>query len=452
MRTVVVGVVVIVGLAGLAAAYMFWNGGVQVEVASARVDRIRQFVDEQAKTRLPKTHLITMPYSGRIAEIQVEVGDVVTANQPVASILREDLDLDLRVAQARVDELLASIEENQDISVEETTYAQSLKYVASMDRTVEAADTRVKSGKARLKFARDNLDREEQLLPQKLTSQEKFDEVKLRYLEADFDNQQDELVHSALRSMQAATALLPTVVRQYIGRKSLQTSVLKQQHAAAVAQLEQAKNNALRGVMKSPVQGVVLDRGMRDERYLTAGTVLLEIGAIGELEVEADILSQDVVHVREGNPVELYGPAIGETPIPGVVRQVYPAGFTKVSSLGVEQQRVKVIISIEQSVLDGLQKDHPLGVGYRVRARIFTRENPQALVIPRSGLFRGAGGQWQVFAVRGGRAMLQDVTVGLMNDEFVEITDGLQAGENVVLAPESNLEHNTRVHVVSAGK
>ncbi len=450
MKTIIT-ILIVLGVAiGIGLIYMAFADGVKVEVATARYDRIRQFVDEQAKTRLPKTHLVTMPYSGRIAEIQVNVGDPVSQGQEVATIIREDLDLELRVAQARVDELEASIEENRDNSVEDTTHSQALKYVASMDHTVEAADTRVQSGKARLNFARDNLDREEQLLGEKLSSREKFDEVKLRHLESDFDNKQDELMSSALKSMQAATALLPTVVQQYISRKSLQTNVLRQQQAAAKAQLEQAENNRQRGVMKSPVSGKVLERSMRDERYLAAGTVLLEIGALDDLEIEAEILSQDVVHVREGNTVDLYGPAIGEKAVSGVVAQIYPAGFTKVSSLGVEQQRVRVIIRLAEKDLKKLLAEQHLGVGYRVRARIFTKDNARALVIPRSGLFRGAGGQWQVFAVRGGRAQLQNVDVGLMNDEFVEITKGLKDEEQVVLAPETNLEHNTKVTVVLA--
>ncbi len=166
-----------------------------------------------------------------------------------------------------------------------------------------------------------------------------------------------------------------------------------------------------------------------------------------DLEVEADVLSLDVVNAKEGDPVEIYGPAIGKPDARGKVARIYPAGFTKVSSLGVEQQRVKVIVQFEPEDLTRLLVDRRLGVGYQVRVRIFTAEKPDALVIPRSALFRAKDGGWQVYAIRGSRSRLQPVKVGLLNDDAVEIVSGLDEGEQVILAPESTLEDGTRVAV-----
>jgi HlyD family secretion protein len=173
--------------------------------------------------------------------------------------------------------------------------------------------------------------------------------------------------------------------------------------------------------------------------------VLLKIGQLEELEVEADILSQDVVNVKEGNTVDITGPAIGLVAAHGTVKRIYPAGFTKVSSLGVEQQRVKVIIGIKADDLSRLRKQRELGVDYRVRVRIFTASKEDALVAPRSALFRGGDGKWQVFVIRDGKVQLQAVETGLMNDETVEITNGLQLDELVVLAPETSLKDGARV-------
>jgi HlyD family secretion protein len=127
------------------------------------------------------------------------------------------------------------------------------------------------------------------------------------------------------------------------------------------------------------------------------------------------------------------------------VHRIYPAGFTKVSSLGVEQQRVNVIVRFAEGVLEKLREQRDLGVDYRVRVRIFTEHKSDALLVPRTALFRGADGGWEVFVVRDRRAKLQPVEVGLMNDERVEIISGLQQGEIVVLAPESSLIDGTRV-------
>ena len=114
------------------------------------------------------------------------------------------------------------------------------------------------------------------------------------------------------------------------------------------------------------------------------------------------MLSLDVVAAKVGDPVEIYGPAIGRPPAKGIVARIYPAGFTKVSSLGVEQQRVKVIVRFAEGELKRLLAERRLGVGYRVRVRIFTADKTQALLIPRSALFRAADNTWQVFVVRNG--------------------------------------------------
>jgi HlyD family secretion protein len=132
----------------------------------------------------------------------------------------------------------------------------------------------------------------------------------------------------------------------------------------------------------------------------------------------------------------------------GTVSRIYPAGFTKVSSLGVEQQRVKVIVPFAADELARLRSEQDLGVGFRVRVRIYTAEKSEALVIPRSALFRGPAGDWQVFVVRDGRARLQTVPVGLLNDRLAEVTAELTSEDIVILAPETSLTDGTPVRAV----
>ena len=204
--------------------------------------------------------------------------------------------------------------------------------------------------------------------------------------------------------------------------------------------------------MTSPVDGIVLERAVTVEQFISAGTLLLKIGRLADLEIETDILSQDVVHVRPGDRVEIYGPAVGRAVghgVRGTVARVFPAGFTKVSSLGVEQQRVKVIVTFEPDELEKLLADRHLGVDYRVRTRIFAAHQSDALIVPRSALFRGPDNGWQVFVVRNGRAILQTIEVGLNNDEAAAITSGLSDGEPVILAPEHSLISGTRVQPIA---
>jgi HlyD family secretion protein len=193
------------------------------------------------------------------------------------------------------------------------------------------------------------------------------------------------------------------------------------------------------------VDGVVLHRFLSNEQFVAAGTSLLEIGRLEDLEVEAEVLTLDIVAAKVGDAVEVYGPAIGQPPAQGKVARIFPAGFTKVSSLGVEQQRVKVIVRFEPAELKRLLADRRLGVGYHVRVRVYTDARADALTVPRAALFRSSRGQWQVFAVRDGRAQLVPVEVGLMSDESAEITAGLAEDEQVILAPESTLSGGARV-------
>jgi HlyD family secretion protein len=240
---------------------------------------------------------------------------------------------------------------------------------------------------------------------------------------------------------------MPTAVRQYIERKALTREVLSKQKAEAQAQLERVEVDEQRSTMTSPVDGVILERIESNERYLPAGTELLKIGDLSQLEVEAEILSQDVVRIKPNAAAEVYGPAIGATPAKATVARIFPGGFTKISSLGVEQQRVKVILRFEPDELARLRQYQNLGVDFRVRVRVFTANSENTLVVPRSALFRGPDGAWQVFAVRNRRAELQTVKVGLMNDEAAEIAEGLAEGETVVLSPETSLTPGTRVAV-----
>ncbi len=445
MKTWLIILAVVISVVLLAMFSGWFSAGVPVEAAAVKRGAIREFIDEQAKTRLPQTYLITMPFQGRIEAVTLSEGMRVKKDEVVAQIVPRDLDLAVDEATAAVQRLEASIKENADVNVEESAYRQAKQFVLSTAATVKAALERVRSGKAKLDYAEKYLARIQQLALTKASTQEDLDQAVLQKVQSDVDYQTDQLVHAAMVAISAATDLLPTMVQQYIERKRLGEAVLAKQKAEAEARLQQVLQEKQRGTMCSPVDGVVLDRFITNERFLVAGREILEIGRLEDMEVEADVLTLDVVTAKIGDQVEIYGPAIGKPSAKGVVTRIYPAGFTKVSSLGVEQQRVKVIVGFAKQDLDRLITERGLGAGYRVRVRIFTAENLNALVIPRTALFRSANNRWQVYVIRGDRARIQDVEVGLMNDEQVEILKGLQQSDMVILVPESSLTDGIRV-------
>jgi HlyD family secretion protein len=392
-----------------------------------------------------------------VERIELDAGAKVHKGDVVARLVQSDLANELAEAKAAVERLDASIRENSDVNVEMGAYNQALKFVESMVSTVAAAESRKDSGKGRLDFAVKNFNRVKQLYDTRsgAVTQEQMDRAEMEKIQADADYRQDALVAESIKAIEAATGLMPRMVSDYIARKDLSGAVLEKQKLEAEARLRQAQIRQERGTLKSPIDGVILERREYNEQHQPAGAVLLRIGDLERLEVEADVLSQEAVYIRPGQVVEIYGSSISralgdrdpEESVRGTVDRVYPAGFTKLSSLGVEQQRVKVVIKFSDGVLFSLL-EKGIGVDYRVRVRIVTSEKDQALVVPRSAIFRGADGGWQAFMIRGGRARLQPVEVGLMNDDRVEIKKGMEAEETVVLAPESNLADGAAVSPV----
>jgi len=431
--------------------WQHYTGGVVVDTVTVERGRVAEWIDERAMTRLPETHLITMPQAGRLDDepiADLREGTPVGAGQVVARIVPRDLSLSVDLARAAVERLEASLEENSDVSVERTAKQQAERFVDSMAAVVQSAQSRLRAGQAKLDYAERNLGRIRQLAETGAATQDALDQAVLGQIEASVDYQQDQLVLAAVRAIQAATRLMPTMVQQFIDRKLEKAAdVLRKQKAEAEVGLQQQLQDQQRGSMTSPVDGVVLRREVTGERFLQAGTLLLEIGCLEQLEVEADVLSLDVVDVQPGDPVEVYGPAVGHPPARGTVKRIHPAGFTKISSLGVEQQRVKVIINLDDDDRRRLLAERHLEVGYRVRVKITTSAREEVLLVPRSALFRGDDGQWQVYAVEGGAARLRTIELGLINDRHAEVVEGLSEGERVIRTPPNTLTDGVRVRM-----
>jgi HlyD family secretion protein len=189
----------------------------------------------------------------------------------------------------------------------------------------------------------------------------------------------------------------------------------------------------------APIAGLILRRAQESEAVVAAGAPLVDIGTLEDLEIVSDLLSTDAVKVKPGASVliDRWG---GEGQLAGRVQRVEPAGFLKVSALGVEEQRVNVIIDF----VDPRERRASLGDGFRVEVRIVVWEQKDALVAPTSSLFR-ADGEWAVFVLDGDRIRRRIVKIGQRNEQSAEVLEGLTAGDRVVAYPGESLTDGAKV-------
>jgi len=355
---------------------------VPVDAAVATVGPLRVTIDEEARTRVRDRYVVTAPIAGRVARIALEPGDPVGRDAVVARMTPLPLDPRSR--------------------------AQAQALVAGGVDAQRAAATAVTQAREALAQAR----RERQ----------RTAELAGRSLVAPAERERAELAE--------------TLAAQDLAAAEFRTQAAAHDVAAARAALIAAGAGAL-VTLRAPVSGVVLRIPERSERVVQAGEPLLELGNCGDLEIVADLLSSDAVKVQPGDLmlVEDWG---GDSTLTARVRRVEPGGFTKISALGVEEQRVHVVAELGQCPA-------ALGDGYRVEARIVTWQADSVLKVPTTALFR-AGDGWGVFVIDGGRAAERVVQVGRQNAFEAEITAGLEAGDRIVRHPGDRISSGVRVH------
>ena len=376
------GLVVIAAVAII--AYLMRPTSIEVETALARMGPLRVTVDAEGKTRVRDRFVIAAPVSGRLARLTLREGAPIRAGQVIAWIAPTPLDEQTRrQAEARV----ASAE-----ALAAQALAQSLQAQAAAAQ------------------ARRNFERRDALLAAGAISPETREQAALE------SRLRDEELRAADARARAAKADID---------------------AARAALVATGDGAAATIPIRSPSRGRVLRVPDASERVVTAGTPVLEVGDATSLEVVVDVLSTDAVQVCVGQEVEL-GEWGGERPLRATVRSVEPSAFTKVSALGVEEQRVNVVIDLNDSVT-------MLGDGFRVDVHIVVWEAPSVLQVPASALIQGASGSWSLFVVQRGRARLRPVTIGHQTSRGVEVVRGVSAGESVVLFPSDQVHDDVRV-------
>jgi HlyD family secretion protein len=393
-RTTLITVVATGVLAAALVAWAFAPRPTEVELAVVALGPFETTIDEDARTRLAERYLVSAPLAARLARVTLREGDEVKAGDALASL------------QPLLTPLL-----------DERSRREQQARVEGTQAGVTLARKRVEAARVALERAAGDLGHSEQLAQEGFIAPTRLRSDRLA-------------VQAAQQELEAAVAG-EHIARHELEQARVAFSVVRSPGAAAAA-----------FVLRAPVAARVLKLHLTSEGAVALGTPLLEIGDVARLEVVAELLTTDALRARPGSSVriERWG---GPVTLEGRVRRVEPAAFTKVSALGVEEQRVKVIIDITSA----RHAWSSLGDGYRVGVRIVTRSEPRVLKVPVGAVFPQAApaSGAAVFVAEGGRARLQAVDVAARNGAEAWVTRGVAEGARVLVYPPAVVGDGSRI-------
>jgi HlyD family secretion protein len=422
-RNVVLSIVGVL-LAGGALAWAFAPRPVDVEIGRASTGMFESTIDEDGKTRLPDRYVISAPLAGRLSRIALRAGDDVAVGTVVATlapVLSPMLDeRSAREAQARVEA------------------AQAL---------LQRAAVRVERARVAVEQVRIELRRSEQLAKDGFIAPTKLDADRLAMLAAGKEleaAQQERHVaeHDLEQARAAQGAMRASLVALPSGRARGGPAPSAGSERGGTRRSEPETSSRAFEV-KSPIAGQVLRVVQPSEGTVALGTPLLEVGHLDTLEVVVELLTTDAPRAQPGTPVRLerWG---GDGVIEGRVKRVEPAAFTKVSALGVEEQRVNLIVDVTSP----REQWKALGDGFRVSARIVVVAVNDVLLVPAAAVFPlpdADDHRMAVFVVEGGRARLEPVKVAGRNGTAAWVSEGLAKDAKVIVYPPAAVRDGVRV-------
>ena len=393
--------VLVKSLAGLAVAaaiggalyIAFGEKPILVDLATVETGPLQVVVAEDGITRIRNVYAVSSPIAGHLDRVEYSVGDAVSAGESITSIHPLDPPfIDMRTRT----ELVAAVDAARS--------------------SVAVAEVELSRARTAQVLARASHDRAIKLAATNIVSQSQLEKI-----EGELD-----LAEAQVRSAEAMIAL----------RQAELASA-----EARLSQPGQAPDDKASGeccvAITSPIDGIILSLNAKSEQAASIGQLIAKVGDPTDLEITVDVLSADAVKIRPGSQVLItdWG---GPDALDAQVERVEPSGFTKVSALGISEQRVNAIIAL---------KDPPpadLGHGFRVIANLIIWSSDAVMQVPVSALYRN-GGNWAVFKMEDGRARVAAVEIGHMTDRRAEILSGLTDGDQVLLYPSDALEDGSLI-------
>ena len=393
-------IAVLAAVAG-AIVWGFQPEPVTVEVREVTRGGLDVTVGDDGVTRIKERYAVSAPLAGRTSRVELDAGDTAEAGKT----------------------LLVTIEPTDPSLLDPRALAEAEARVEAARAARKRADPELARAKVQLEYTQADLDRARELFPSKAVSHEDLDKAERAW-------------RTAVEEVKAAE--YQVMITEY-ELAMAEAALVRTKPARAGAKAEASAD--WRMDLRSPVDGRLLRIFQESSAVVAAGAALVEVGDPTELEIVIDLVSEDAVKVKPGDRAEITAWG-GTAPLAAHVRTVEPRGFMKVSPLGVEEQRVTVILDF-----DSPAAERPtLGDDFRVEARITVDEVKDAVLVPLSALFRRENGE-AVFVVEEGRARLVAVTSGRRGDRWAEVLTGLAGGEQVIEYPADQVADGAAVRL-----
>jgi HlyD family secretion protein len=376
-------------------AWLAWPAPVPVDLATVSRTSMEVTVDDDARTRIHRIYTVSAPLTGTVLKPALEVGDSVTANETVVAVMKP-------MAPSFHDPRL-----HQELQSALSAATAGVALADAERRRIEAA----------LNYSRVELSRIRALAGQGIIARSALDK--------------------AVADVQANDAALASANAELqVRRNERDSAATRVQNPIGTAGTSSDPGCCVQ--IRAPITGQVLKLINESEAVVQAGTPLIEIGNPQDLEIVAELLSTDAVQVRHGQAVHIDG--WGGESIEGRVKRIEPAGFMKVSALGIEEQRVRAIVDFT----DPPSRWRNLGHDYRVVVHVVTWEGTSVLTVPIGALFR-ANDKWAVFRNDAGRARVAEIVIGYRNNRVAEVLSGLSERDQVVVHAGDRVNDGTRI-------
>lgn len=407
-----------------------------VETQAVTRGELQVSVAAEGKTRIRDRFVISAPVSGRLTRIQLKAGDAVQPGEIVAQIEPLTLTAPVQEALGRLAEARAQREGVATQRPKSATLAQAQTRIQAAIATQRQAEASVAQAQAAFNQAQRDRQRAQEMAASGVISRRDRENAELNEITRAKELESATLAAKAASAEVDVARAALTVLQAEQRDPDYLLKVYDARIASIEADLAKLQDEANRTSVRSPSGGQVLRLLQQSAQSVTAGTPLLEIGDISKLEIVIDVLSTDALRIKPGNVILVQAGA-GMPMLKAKVRQVEPSAFTKISALGVEEQRVNVIG-------DFINAPASLGDGYRSDVQIVVWQNPNVLKVPLSALFR-CDQAWCVFSVQDSKAQERSIEIGQRSTFEAEVQKGLQAGETVILHPNEQITTGTLV-------